>query len=351
MIFFRRFRTSFFITLLISTLAVLLIGGYMFITDDYGSNKKHSYLMLFGVFFIFLFSSLFLIQYQIERYIFSKVKALYDEFYLDGIPVNENSLNRDAQSLTMSIQNFAKESKLEIELLKVKDNYRKEFIGNVAHELKTPLFTVESYVLTLLEGAAEDKDLRDIYLNKAVQGVNRLNEIVTDLDLITKFEAGITSIENEHFDLYALIEEVIELLEIRSTNQKIKLVFERLVSQDVLWVRADRKRISQVITNLLVNSLKYGIEAGTTEITLAVLSKEKILVRIIDNGVGIEEEHVPRLFERFYRVDKTRNRDEGGSGLGLAIVKHIIEAHQEKIYVQSTFRVGSEFSFSLSKTK
>ena len=351
MIFFRRFRASFFITLLISTLAVLLIGGYMFITDDYGSNKKHPYLMLFGVFFLFFFSSLFLIQYQIERYIFSKVKALYDEFYSDGIPVNENSLNRDAQSLTMSIQNFAKESKLEIELLKVKDNYRKEFIGNVAHELKTPLFTVESYVLTLLEGAAEDKDLRDKYLKKAVQGVDRLNEIVTDLDLITKFEAGITSIEKERFDLYALIEEVIELLEIRSTNQKIKLVFERLVSQDVLWVRADRKRISQVITNLLVNSLKYGIEGGTTEITLAVLSKEKILVRIIDNGVGIEEEHVPRLFERFYRVDKARNRDEGGSGLGLAIVKHIIEAHQEKIYVQSTYGVGSEFSFSLSKIK
>ena len=251
----------------------------------------------------------------------------------------------------MSIQNFAKESKLEIELLKVKDNYRKEFIGNVAHELKTPLFTVESYVLTLLEGAAEDKNLRDEYLKKAVQGVDRLNEIVTDLDLITKFEAGITSIEKERFDLYALIEEVIELLEIRSTNQKIKLVFERLVSQDILWVRADRKRISQVITNLLVNSLKYGIEAGTTEITLAVLSKEKILVRIIDNGLGIEEEHVPRLFERFYRVDKARNRDEGGSGLGLAIVKHIIEAHQEKIYVQSTYGVGSEFSFSLSKTK
>ena len=351
MIFFRRFRTSFFITLLISTLAVLLIGGYMFITDDYGSNKKHPYLMLFGVFFLFFFSSLFLIQYQIERYIFSKVKALYDEFYSDGIPVNENSLNRDAQSLTMSIQNFAKESKLEIELLKVKDNYRKEFIGNVAHELKTPLFTVESYVLTLLEGAAEDKDLRDKYLKKAVQGVDRLNEIVSDLDLITKFEAGITSIEKERFDLYALIEEVIELLEIRSTNQKIKLVFERLVSQEILWVRADRKRISQVITNLLVNSLKYGIEAGTTEITLAVLSKEKILVRIIDNGLGIEEEHVPRLFERFYRVDKARNRDEGGSGLGLAIVKHIIEAHQEKIYVQSTYGVGSEFSFSLSKTK
>ena len=348
---FRRFRTSFFITLLITTLAVTLIGWYLFLTEDYDLNTKYPYLILCIVFLLFFFLSLFLIQYQIERYIFSKVKALYDEFYSDGIPVNENSLNRDAKSLTMSIQNFAKESKLEIELLKVKDNYRKEFIGNVAHELKTPLFTVESYVLTLLEGASKDKELRDKYLKKTAKGIDRLNEIVTDLDLISKFESGITSIEKERFDLYLLIQEIIELLEIRSKNKKIKLIFEKLVSQDILWINADRKRISQVITNLLVNSLKYGVEGGTTEITLAVLSKGKILVRIIDNGIGIKEEHIPRLFERFYRVNKDRNRDEGGSGLGLAIVKHIMEAHQEKIYVQSTYGVGSEFSFSLSKTK
>ncbi len=277
--------------------------------------------------------------------------VLYDEFYTEGSSLNKNLLNKDAQSLTRSIQNFAKESKLEIELLKVKDNYRKEFIGNVAHELKTPLFTVESYILTLLEGAVEDKDLRNKYLQKAAQSIDRLNHIVNDLDLITKFEAGIASIQKERFDLIVLIDEVLGLMEIRAKKRKIELTFEKPIDNDTLWVEADRKRISQVITNLVVNSLKYGVDGGTTEITVGFLSKQKILVRVIDNGNGIEEKHIPRLFERFYRIDKARNRDEGGSGLGLAIVKHIIEAHQEKIYVQSTFGVGSEFSFSLSKTK
>jgi two-component system phosphate regulon sensor histidine kinase PhoR len=280
-----------------------------------------------------------------------KVKVLYDEFYTEGSSLNKNLLKKDAQSLTRSIQNFAKESKLEIELLKVKDNYRKEFIGNVAHELKTPLFTVESYILTLLEGAVEDEDLRNKYLQKAAQSIDRLNHIVNDLDLITKFEAGIASIQNERFDLIVLIDEVLGLMEIRAKERKIDLTFEKPIDNDTLWVEADRKRISQVITNLVVNSLKYGVNGGTTEITIGFLSKQKILVRVIDNGNGIEEKHIPRLFERFYRIDKARNRDGGGSGLGLAIVKHIIEAHKEKIYVQSTFGVGSEFSFSLSKTK
>ncbi len=303
-----------------------------------------------GFILFFLFSNFF-IQYQIERYILLKVMVLYDEFYTEGSSLNKNLLNKDAQSLTRSIQNFAKESKLEIELLKVKDNYRKEFIGNVAHELKTPLFTVESYILTLLEGAVEDKDLRNKYLQKAAQSIDRLNHIVNDLDLITKFEAGIASIQKERFDLIVLIDEVLGLMEIRAKKRKIELTFEKPIDNDTLWVEADRKRISQVITNLVVNSLKYGVDGGTTEITVGFLSKQKILVRVIDNGNGIEEKHIPRLFERFYRIDKARNRDEGGSGLGLAIVKHIIEAHQEKIYVQSTFGVGSEFSFSLSKTK
>ena len=302
-------------------------------------------------FILFFFFSIIFIQYQIERYILLKVKVLYDEFYTEGSPLNKNLLKKDAQSLTRSIQNFAKESKLEIELLKVKDNYRKEFIGNVAHELKTPLFTVESYILTLLEGTVEDEDLRNKYLQKAAQSIDRLNHIVNDLDLITKFEAGIASIQNERFDLIVLIDEVLGLMEIRAKERKIDLTFEKPIDNDTLWVVADRKRISQVITNLVVNSLKYGVNGGTTEITIGFLSKQKILVRVIDNGNGIEEKHIPRLFERFYRIDKARNRDEGGSGLGLAIVKHIIEAHKEKIYVQSTFGVGSEFSFSLSKTK
>lgn len=291
-----------------------------------------------------------LVQYQIERYVFSKVKALYNGFYNEGVVLKSKSLEKDAHSLTISIQKFAKESKLEIELLKEKANYRKEFIGNIAHELKTPLFTVESYILTLLDGAISDEKVQEKYLKIAAQSVERLNHIVSDLDLITKIEAGVTAIKFERFDLYSLIKEVFGFMEIRAQEKNISLLFEQ-TNQKELWVLADRKRISQVITNLIVNSLKYGVEGGTTEILVEILSKQKILVRIIDNGRGIEAKHIPRVFERFYRVNKARNRDEGGSGLGLAIVKHLIEAHQEKIYVESTYGVGSEFSFSLTREK
>ena len=347
---FSRFRTSFFITLFIFLFGVTLVIAFNYYFKDltYFDYPLTTTVVGFILFFFFCIS---FIQYQIERYILLKVKVLYDEFYTEETSLSKNLLKRDAQSLTRSIQNFAKESKLEIELLKVKDNYRKEFIGNVAHELKTPLFTIESYILTLLEGAAEDEEIRIKYLQKAAQSIDRLNHIVNDLDLITKFEAGITSIETKRFDLIVLIDEVIGLMEMRAKERKIQLVFEKPIESDTLWVKADRKRISQVITNLIVNSLKYGVAGGTTEIVIGFLNKQKILVRVIDNGSGIEEKHIPRLFERFYRVDKARNRDDGGSGLGLAIVKHIIEAHQEKIYVESTFGVGSEFSFSLPKTK
>ena len=351
MMLFSRFKTSILLTSLIGVLVIITLAGLMTYFDDFRIYNSYPVSVLIISFLLFLGCCLFLIQFHLERYIFSKVKVLYDEFYSDQSQINQNSLNRDAQSLTMSIQKFAKESKLEVELLKVKDNYRKEFIGNVAHELKTPLFTVESYILTLLEGASENKELLDKYLKKAAQGVDRLNHIVTDLDSITKFEAGITSMNIEQFDLYELIKEVIGLLEIRAKKKKIDLVFQKLNNEEVLWVNADRKRISQVLINLAINSLKYGVKGGTTEFAIGKLSKQKILVRIIDNGSGIEEHHISRLFERFYRIDKARNRDEGGSGLGLAIVKHIIEAHQEKIYVQSTFGVGSEFSFSLTESK
>lgn len=349
--FFKRFKTTFLITLFINLFGALLIGGLLYLSEGFTFKSEYPILIVLAGFFLFFTFSFFLIQYQNEYYIFSKVKALYDAFYSDGIPLSKELLKRDAQSLTKSIQEFAEESKLEIELLKGKENYRKEFIGNLAHELKTPLFTVESYILTLVDGAAEDEALRKKYLRKAAQGVDRLNHIVKDLDLITKFEAGITSIETERFNLFVLIEEVIGLLEIKAQEKNIALLFDKPIDLDELWVLADRKRISQVIINLVINSLKYGVSGGTTEVSIGVLSKQKILVRIIDNGIGIGEEHIPRLFERFYRVDKARNRDEGGSGLGLAIVKHLIEAHQEKIYVQSTLGVGSEFSFSLSKTK
>ncbi len=344
-----RFKTAFIITFFISVLGCLFAVLFYYV-GGFTIEFKYPKTVIIISFLIFFLLCLALVQYHIERYIFSKVKALYDEFYNQGATLKSKSLEKDAQSLTLSIEEFAKKSRLEIQLLKEKANYRKEFIGNVAHELKTPLFTVESYVLTLLDGAIEDKKVSKKYLKKAVQGIDRLNHIVSDLDLITKIESGVTTIKFDRFDLYVLIEEVLGLMEIPAQEKNINLLFDKTIKKE-LWVFADRKRISQVITNLIINSLKYGVQDGTTEVLVELLNKQKLLVRIIDNGKGIKAKHIPRLFERFYRVDKARNRDEGGSGLGLAIVKHLIEAHHEKIYVESTYDVGSEFSFSLSKAK
>jgi two-component system phosphate regulon sensor histidine kinase PhoR len=253
------------------------------------------------------------------------------------------------ESLKESLRQFADDKKLEIEVLKDKESYRKEFIGNISHELKTPLFTIQGYVLTLLEGGVNDKDLREKYLKRTSKGVERLVYIVKDLDLINQFESGIKSIERIDFDIRKLVENVFELFEMQANKSEITLSLESTNFQPIL-VNADEERIQQVLTNLVINSLKYGVNKGTTEITIQDLNEEKVIVRVTDNGEGIEREHLPRLFERFYRVDKSGNREQGGSGLGLAIVKHIIEAHQEKIFVESSPGVGSEFSFTLQKT-
>lgn len=291
-----------------------------------------------------------IVQMRIENFILTKVKSLYEDLLPTGIPLNEDSLQKDVLSITQSLQKFAKESKLEIELLKGKENYRREFIGNLAHELKTPLFTVQGFILTLLDSDVSDKKTVKKYLKKAAKGVDRLGFIIKDLDLITQFETGVTSLHIEQFDIATLIRDIVEMLEIQADKSGINLQCN-LSNSSPIMVSGDIERITQVLTNLVVNSFKYGVENGTTEIELKQLNESKILVRVIDNGKGIEEEHLPRLFERFYRVEKTRNRNEGGSGLGLAIVKHIIEAHNENIFVESTPKVGSEFSFTLSRVK
>ncbi|NNK17640.1 MAG: sensor histidine kinase, partial [Maribacter sp.] len=233
--------------------------------------------------------------------------------------------------------------------LKIREEYRKDFLGNISHELKTPLFMVQGYILTLLDGALKDKNVRKKYLQRANKGVERLIYIVRDLDMITKLEVGDLHLEMVDFDIIELIRNVFELLEMKSAKKKITLSFD-MDYKDPIYVHADRDKIQQVLSNLIVNSIKYGQEDGTTEVSVENLIKNKVIVRITDNGEGILEEHIPRLFERFYRVDKSGSRDEGGSGLGLSIVKHIIEAHNEKIYVESAEGVGSEFSFTLEKT-
>jgi two-component system phosphate regulon sensor histidine kinase PhoR len=243
------------------------------------------------------------------------------------------------------------ERRSEINILKDQENYRREFLGNISHELKTPLFTIQGYILTLVEGGAlKDKKVREKYLRRAAKGVDRIISIVKDLDLITQFESGIKTVDRSEFNIFDLVDNVFDLLEFESEKNNISLKLEN-IKDPLIYVNADQERILQVLTNLIVNSIKYGSDNGYTKVIVEDFNKEKVIVRVIDNGEGIEQEHLPRLFERFYRIDKNRSRKKGGSGLGLSIVKHIIEAHQEEIFVKSKIGKGTEFSFTLQKPK
>ncbi len=299
--------------------------------------------------FLLFFCCFFIIHIRVENFIYLKVKSIYEDLLPKGLVIAEGSLQKDVEIITNSIQKFAKDSKLEIQLLKDKENYRKEFIGNLAHELKTPFFTVQGYILTLLEGKIKDRKLIEKYLKKASNATDRLGYIIKDVDLITQLETGVTNLNIEKFDLCELIRDIVDSFEIKMKQKAMEITYE-FGNDKSIFVNADNLRITQVMSNLIVNSLSYGVENGTTEIVTKNLSKEKVLIRVIDNGKGISEEHLPRIFERFYRIDKTRNRQEGGSGLGLAIVKHIVEAHNELVYVESALGVGSEFSFTLTKS-
>ncbi|UZO81580.1 ATP-binding protein [Aquimarina sp. ERC-38] len=310
---------------------------------------KVAYMLLFPV---FCYPICFvIIQYRVQRFIYRSVRKIYDDIeMLDVENINRTPVTTDMQTLIKEVEKFALKRKSEIERLKVREDYRKEFMGNVSHELKTPLFTVQGYILTLLDGAMSDKKILEKYLNRANKGVERLIYIVNDLDMITKLEVGDLNLNYSTFNIVELIQSVFDLFEMKAAKKNITLLFDMQYQKPIL-VYADKERIQQVLSNLVVNSIKYGKEDGTTEVSIENLVKNKIIIRVTDNGEGIAESHIPRLFERFYRVDKSGSRKVGGSGLGLAIVKHIIEAHREKIYVESDYRIGSEFSFTLEKAK
>jgi two-component system phosphate regulon sensor histidine kinase PhoR len=293
--------------------------------------------------------SFFVIQYRVERFIYRRVKKIYDDVsLLESTSFRNQPITTDMETLTKQVKKFATDKKLEIETLKVREEYRREFLGNISHELKTPLFTVQGYLSTLLDGAMDDKKIRKKYLERAEKGVERLIYIVEDLDMISKLEMGDVNLELSKFDIVELVQSTFDLLEMTADKKNIILMFDRKYNKAVN-VFADMEKIQQVLSNLIMNSIKYGKENGTTEVTIEDLIDDKIIVRVRDNGEGIEKQNIPRLFERFFRVDKSGSRSEGGSGLGLSIVKHIIEAHGEKIYVESEFSKGSEFSFTLEK--
>ncbi len=310
-------------------------------------------LEILKIIFIFGLSSyifsLFVLQYRTEKFIFRRVKKLYDEIsFLDSKSLLNHTSSTDLSEITNQVQQFASDRKLEIEILNEREAFRREFIGNVSHELKTPLFTVQGYVSTLLEGAVKDKLLRKKYLERAEKGVERLIYIVEDLDTIAKLEMSEEKLEMTPFDIVILMQNIMDLLEMKATKKDITLTFDDKYFKPII-VLGNIDKIQQVLTNLIENSIKYGKIGGYTEIGFEEIINNRILISVKDNGEGIENQNISRLFERFYRVDKSGARSEGGSGLGLAIVKHIIEAHNEKIFVDSTIGKGSMFSFTLQK--
>ena len=248
------------------------------------------------------------------------------------------------------MEKFVEGKRLEIKNLTDRDSFRRDFLGNVAHELKTPLFTVQGYILTLIEGAVNDKEIRTKYLDRANKGVERLVAVIKDLDMIAKLENDGMKINITVFNILELVQNVFDLFEMKAKKRNITLKFDRIYEFPV-FVKGDIEKIEQVLINLVVNSIKYGKPNGHTIIAIDTYNEEKFIVKVNDNGEGIKQKHLSRLFERFYRVDQSRSREQGGSGLGLSIVKHIIEAHDETILLKSTYGKGSEFSFTLKNAK
>ncbi|HBK70852.1 MAG TPA: two-component sensor histidine kinase [Flavobacteriaceae bacterium] len=335
-------KSSLFITLL-SFVAVL--GVSFFLTQQF--NFLFTTIISLFIFII----SIVIIQYRVEHFIYKRIKSIYEEVAISKAEtLNKISITSDMDTLSEKLKKFADDKHLEIEMLQIREEYRREFLGNVSHELKTPLFTVQGYLLTLTDGAIKDSTIREKYLSRANKGVERLISIVEDLDMITQLESGSVDLSYESFNIINLIQNVFDLLELKAKKRTVLLRFDKIYDTPIL-VHGDVKRIEQVLINLIENSIKYGKQRGASTVSILSYSNSQFIIHITDEGEGIKPQHLSRLFERFYRVDPSRSREQGGSGLGLSIVKHIIEAHQQKVFVESELGRGSTFSFTLEKFK
>jgi two-component system phosphate regulon sensor histidine kinase PhoR len=323
------------------------IGGisYIMYSKQFGINS-----IVIAILVLFLIS-FFIIQYRAEHFIYRRLKKIYEDVsILDVNDLKRESTTTDIEKLSKSMQKFVEGKRLEIKNLTERDSFRRDFLGNVAHELKTPLFTVQGYILTLMEGAVNDKEIRMKYLERANKGAERLVAVIKDLDMIAKLENDGLKLNIDVFNMLELIQNVFDLLEMKAKKRNLTLQFDKIYEFPV-FVKGDIEKIEQVLINLIVNSIKYGKPNGKTIVGVENYNDTKFIIKIIDNGEGIEKEHISRLFERFYRVDQSRSREQGGSGLGLSIVKHIVEAHDENILLKSTYGEGSEFSFTLEKAR
>lgn len=296
--------------------------------------------------------------YVMRKFVIYRLKPIYQIVLSKGIKTREMEhifgYHANMQSIEGQITDWAETNRREIERLKENEKYRKDYIGNVSHELKTPIFNIQGYILTLLDGGLEDPNINRNYLERTEKSIDRLINIVTDLEQISKLESGVLKLNLERFDIVALAQDAMEAVEMDAQRKNITIALgnsegEGNFSAQPIYVRADKHHVSQVLINLLTNSIKYGNEGGHTRISFIDLF-DKIMIEVSDNGVGIAKDDIPRVFERFYRTDKSRSREQGGTGLGLSIVKHIVEAHNETITLRSELGKGSTFAFTLSKT-
>ncbi|MGQ7869747.1 sensor histidine kinase [Sunxiuqinia sp. sy24] len=308
---------------------------------------------VFLVLVLFYFAIIYsLIVYIMREYVDNRIEPIYK--IIRKIPIEGKKIKkRDDQvdlvsRARLEVEEWAKNQTREITRLKDLERYRKDFVGNVSHELKTPIFNIQGYILTLLEGGIDDPKVNKLYLKRTEKSIDRMISIVEDLESITKLESGELKLKLEVFDLVRLTDDVLEMEQMMASERKIQLLFNR--PERPVKVLADKKRITEVITNLVVNGIKYGRRKGFVKISFYDL-KHSLMVEVADNGLGIDNKHLSRIFERFYRADKSRSREQGGTGLGLSIVKHIIEAHEQTINVKSAVDEGTTFTFTLEKAK
>jgi len=311
-----------------------------------------------GFTFLIFATTYFFATYIFQEYLVEKIRLIYKNIHNFKISKKENEAQqkiiaqKSLEEVDSEVQSWIEGNKKEVEALKKLEIYRREFLGNVSHELKTPITNIQGYVLTLIDGGVEDKEMAAKFLDRTARNIDRMIEIINDLEEISRLESGILNLKPAFFDIVSLTKEVFELLETKAETFNTKLTFAEFYEEPIL-VFAHKESIKKVLTNLIDNSIKYGQNTkgkGKTKISFFDM-EEVILIEITDQGLGISEEHIPRLFERFYRIDKNRSRDVGGSGLGLSIVKHIIEAHAQSINVRSSIDVGTSFAFTLAKNQ
>lgn len=338
------------LTFLSACVVTLVMLALVLLYDDFQKEYHKSHYFDWGV--LLSIGIMLVINYLVLDFLFNSYGKKQIRKFSEILPEEVHTQSETLvtlQEIETKISTFNQQKDSEIDMMKEMESYRKEYIGNISHELKTPLFSIQGYVETLKDGAIDDLEIRDKYVERIGRSVERLIDIVSDLDMINRYEAGEIMLNISEFDVNELIKETFDLLDLEAESKDAKLTLQTLQSQ--ILVMADKQRISQVFINLIANAIYYSNRAEATVVVKTTVLKNKVMIEVMDNGMGIKPEVLPRIFERFFRADSSRNRRAGGSGLGLAIVKHIMEAHQESIKVESKYLEGAKFIFMLEKSK